>query len=82
MSWDTIEQLLKLLFGNIGVGGTVGVCVAIYIGWLLHQEKEDHRQTRLAVKLDADKRIEIQEKYIEVLTRLTVLIESLQKRGG
>lgn len=80
MSWETIEQLLKLLFGNIGVGGTVGVCVAIYIGWLYDQEKKDHKATRLAVQEDAEKRRELQEKYIEVLTRLSVMIEALKPR--
>lgn len=78
MEW--LQDLLKLLFGHLGPLGTVCVAAAVYAAWLHHQEKEDHKETRKAVAEDAARRIEIHNRYLEILSEMRVVLDHLGER--
>lgn len=77
MEW--VENLLKLLFGQLGPLGTVTLAAAAYSAWLHWQEREDHKRTRQLVAEDAEKRLKLHQDFIAVLTEIkTLLIKDLQ----
>jgi len=70
-------SLLQLLFGQLGVVGTVCFVMAMYIAYLHHQEREDHKATRVLMERDVERRATIHEQYIKVLAEMKLLLESL-----
>lgn len=72
MEW--IQDLLKLLFGQLGVVGTVCFLVSGYLAWLHHQEREDHKQTRESVRLYVQSQNEMNMRFLEVITEVKTLL--------
>lgn len=68
MEW--IQDLLKLLFGQLGVVGTVCFAATVHIAWLFHQEKEDHKNTRETIKDVVASQALANMKFIELLTEI------------
>jgi len=77
---ETWIEVLKLLFGQLGVVGTVCFAMAGYLARLHYQEKEDHKKTRAAMEVDMDKRLKIHHEYIEVLTEIKQLLIALSRQ--
>lgn len=74
LSW--LQELLKLLFGQVGVLGTVLIGFAAYIGWLLEQEKREHERTRTRAEEVYEKRTILFETYLKAMTELRVAVEA------
>lgn len=74
-----IESLLKLLFGQLGVIGTVCLGVATALGWLHMQERKDHKQTRELMYQHFEKLLTLQISVASVLAELKLLITEDEK---
>lgn len=72
MEW--LEGLLKLLFGQLGVVGTVCFLWAFYLGWLYDLERKDHKASRDTLRELSQTQAGMNLKVIEVLTELRTLI--------
>ena len=81
---EMLQELLTLLFGQLGPLGTVCVAAAAYSAWLHHREREDHKATRRAVAEDAKERLAIHNRYLEVLAEMRILLMHLGEKdhGG
>lgn len=66
--------MLKLLFGQLGVVGTVCLGVAGALGWLHMQERADHKQTRELMYQHFEKLLALQISVAGVLAELKLLI--------
>lgn len=77
---DSWIEILKLLFGQLGVVGTVCFLMSGYLAYLHRQEKEDHKATRQLMEGDLDKRLKIHQEYIQVLTQIKTMMEALLGR--
>lgn len=76
MEW--IQDLLKLLFGQLGVVGTVCFLAVAYVAYLLQQEKEDHKATRGAlaelIKTQANVNLQFMELLTEIRTYMRIRV--------
>lgn len=74
---EFIQDLLKLMFGQLGVVGTVCFVILGYVAYLHWQEREDHKQTREGIKFYIQSQNEMNMKFLEVLTEVrTALFKS------
>lgn len=73
-SW--VQELLKLLFGQVGVLGTVLIGIAAYIAYLHKKEMEAHEETRRRGDEVAEKRTVLFETYLKTLSDLKIAIEA------
>lgn len=75
---EFVQDLLKLLFGQLGVVGTVCFVILGYVAYLHHQEREDHKQTREGIKHFIASQNETNMKFLEVMVEMrTVLLRQL-----
>ena len=72
MEFSWITELLKLLFGQMGVLGTTLMIMFAYVAWQLHLEKLDHRKSR-------ERHEEVTDKRLELLQTLTKTISELER---
>lgn len=80
---DWVQELLKLLFGQLGSLGTVCVAAAAYSAWLHYSEREDHKKTREMVARDAEQRLVAYNKHVQVLAEIKTLLCTLgDRRNG
>lgn len=77
---DLWIETLKLLFGQLGVVGTVCFLMTGYLAYLHRQEKEDHGKTRKLLDADLDKRLELHQNYIQLLVEIKSALELLAQR--
>lgn len=67
---EVLVEFVKLLFGQVGVIGTVCLGVAAFIGWLLQEERASHTQTRTKYEEMNDKRFDLLLAQQQTLTAL------------
>lgn len=65
-----VVDLLKLLFGQVGVIGTLCLSLAVFLGWLYREEIKAHQLTRTRYEDMNEKRFEILTTQSKVLTEL------------
>jgi len=73
---DWVNELLKLLFGQVGVLGTVLIGMVYYIGRLLETEQKEHAETRRRAEETNERRIAIFETYLKAMADLKGAVES------
>ena len=73
---DWLNELLKLLFGQVGVLGTVLIGMVFYIGRLLEAEQKAHTDTRKRSEDTGEKRTVLFETYLKTMSDLKNAIES------
>lgn len=79
---EFVQDLLKLLFGQLGVVGTVCFVILGYVAFLHWQEREDHKATRESIKFYIQSQNEMNMRFLEVLTEVkTVLLRQQNQRG-
>lgn len=79
---EDITTILKLLFGQLGVVGTVCFIMSAYLAWLYDQERKDHKATRDAITKDVNERLQIHYKYLEMFEKLNAVLEVIKRRRG
>lgn len=79
---EFIQDLLKLMFGQLGVVGTVCFVILGYVAFLHWQEREDHKSTRESIKFYIQSQNEMNMRFLEVLTEMkTVLLRQQNGKG-
>lgn len=74
---DWVTDLLRLLFGQLGVVGTVCAVAAVYSAWLLKLEQDAHNTTREKNEILNDKRIEVFTQIVETLSEMKTSVDTL-----
>ena len=77
MDLGWLHQLLTLLFGQVGVLGTILIGMVAGMFWLLLKEQEAHGKTRTSVQEVNEKRLELALSTLKTLEDLTGAIEAL-----
>lgn len=77
MDWGWVSQVLTLLFGQVGVLGTVLIAMVGTLLWLLWREQEAHDKTREQVALVNEKRIELAINTLNTLHELRNAVNAL-----
>lgn len=72
MEW--ITDTLKLLFGQLGVVGTVCFIISAYLGWMHYEEKEDHKLTRSALHDLVKAQATVNLQFMELLTEIRTYV--------
>lgn len=80
MEW--VEGLLTLLFRQLGPLGTICLLTTVYVAWLHHNEREDHKHTRDLIAADAERRTKLNQEFIIVLTEIKTLLLKSEKSDG
>lgn len=73
-------DLLKLLFGQLGVVGTVCFIAAGYLARLHWYEREDHKATRVLLGDLAEKQLNAQVALTQSLSAVETLLEVMVNR--
>lgn len=77
MEWGVVSQILTVLFGQVGVLGTVLIAFSGVLLWLLQREQDSHEKTREQVALVNEKRIELAISTLNSLHELRNAIDAL-----
>jgi len=77
-----LVDLLKLLFGNLGVLGTMLTVLVAYMAWLLNTERGKHDETRRLVMETQERRLEMYAANVRVLSELKTLLDMAMRRNG
>lgn len=73
-------DLLKLLFGQLGVVGTVCFIAAGYIARLHYSEQQDHKETRQTLTELMEKQLNAQVALTQSLSAIETLLEVMVNR--
>ena len=79
-----LVDLIKLLFGQVGVIGTICLGLAAFVGWLLREERNAHLMTQRRYEELNEKRFEIllmhQKALGEVRDSLSILARAKSEK--
>lgn len=77
MEWSWLSSILTLLFGQVGVLGTVLIAASAYIAWQLHLEQLDHKETRRKYEEMNEKRLELFAHVLKSVGEMKTSIDAL-----
>jgi len=77
MSEGVVIETLKLLFGQVGVLGTVIMIFAAFISWLHIKEREAHEATRAIMNAQNEARYRVLESNLATLKELQTTVALL-----
>lgn len=74
--WGWVTNLLQLLFGQLGVLGTVCFLFMSYIAWQLDVEQKLHRETRRRYEELNERRLQVFDALANSIKDLKVSVDS------
>lgn len=75
---DFVTKTLTLLFGQVGVLGTILIAVCGLLLWLFHKEQLAHANTRDRYEATSEKRMELYASFLTHLEQLKNQIALLE----
>lgn len=75
-------NLIKFVTSQFGLPGSLAVGIAGYLIWLLKQERDAHSKTRDKIDEINEKRIQLQEIYVNAMRDLKEALQAIQAAIG
>ena len=86
MTLEGLQAVLTLLFGQVGVLGTVLIGFSAILFYLLREERAEHAKTRLRAEELHDRRLELAKQTLIALheqqTALNALVDEVRRKSG
>ena len=79
MEMEFLWKLLSLLFGQVGVLGTILIAMCTYLAWDVKEERASHRATREYIYELQEKRVQMHTANLEAMTEIKVSLDQLTR---